>query len=81
MQKSIHYFHHFAVFLHQKDQMSDIVLNMFSLCLQEHMIQNEVSILSKVKHPNIVELIEEFDSHTELFLVMELVKVTILFSI
>jgi serine/threonine protein kinase len=39
------------------------------------MIQNEVDILKKVKHPNIVELIEEFDSHTELFLVIELVKV------
>lgn len=41
---------------------------------KEHMIQNEVSILKKIKHTNIVELIEEFDSHTELFLVMELVK-------
>ncbi|KAL4230830.1 Serine/threonine-protein kinase dclk1 [Mactra antiquata] len=41
---------------------------------KEHMIQSEVAILQKVKHPNIVELIEEFDSHTELFLVMELVK-------
>lgn len=41
------------------------------------MIQNEVDILKRVKHPNIVELIEEFDSHTELFLVMELIKVTI----
>ncbi|XP_053398574.1 serine/threonine-protein kinase DCLK1-like isoform X2 [Mercenaria mercenaria] len=41
---------------------------------KEHMIQNEVEILKKVKHPNIVELIEEFDSHTELFLVIELVK-------
>ena len=40
------------------------------------MIQNEVSILKKLKHPNIVELMEEFHSHTELFLVMELVKVT-----
>ena len=42
------------------------------------MIQNEVDILKKVKHPNIVELIEEFDSHTELFLVIELVKVNII---
>lgn len=45
---------------------------------QEHMIQNEVSILRRVKHPNIVLLIEEMDVPTELYLVMELVKVCIL---
>lgn len=39
------------------------------------MIQNEVSILRRVKHPNIVLLIEEMDVPTELYLVMELVKV------
>ncbi|XP_051032922.1 serine/threonine-protein kinase DCLK1 isoform X1 [Phodopus roborovskii] len=41
---------------------------------KEHMIQNEVSILRRVKHPNIVLLIEEMDVPTELYLVMELVK-------
>ncbi|XP_078258471.1 serine/threonine-protein kinase DCLK1-like [Rhinoraja longicauda] len=41
---------------------------------KEHMIQNEVSILRRVKHPNIVLLIEEMDTPNELFLVMELVK-------
>ncbi|MBN3278645.1 DCLK1 kinase, partial [Polyodon spathula] len=41
---------------------------------KEHMIQNEVSILRRVKHPNIVLLIEEMDTYTELYLVMELVK-------
>uniref|UniRef100_A0A8C5EEI6 Serine/threonine-protein kinase DCLK2 n=1 Tax=Gouania willdenowi TaxID=441366 RepID=A0A8C5EEI6_GOUWI len=41
---------------------------------KEHMIQSEVSILRRVKHPNIVLLIEEIDTPTELFLVMELVK-------
>ncbi|WAQ99903.1 DCLK1-like protein [Mya arenaria] len=41
---------------------------------KEQMIQNEVAILKRVKHPNIVELVEDFHSHTELFLVMELVK-------
>lgn len=39
------------------------------------MIQNEVSILRRVKHPNIVLLIEEVDTYNELYLVMELVKV------
>ncbi len=42
---------------------------------QEHMIQNEVAILRRVKHPNIVLLIEEMDTYSELYLVMELVKV------
>lgn len=46
------------------------------LCLQEHMIQNEVAILRRVKHPNIVLLIEEVDTYSELYLVMELVKVS-----
>ncbi|XP_064208784.1 serine/threonine-protein kinase DCLK1a isoform X3 [Anguilla rostrata] len=41
---------------------------------KEHMIQNEVSILRRVKHPNIVLLIEEMDTYGELYLVMELVK-------
>ncbi|XP_041797403.1 serine/threonine-protein kinase DCLK1b isoform X4 [Chelmon rostratus] len=41
---------------------------------KEHMIQSEVSILRRVKHPNIVLLIEEMDTHCELYLVMELVK-------
>ena len=40
------------------------------------MIQNEVAILKKIKHPNIIELKEEFNSHLELYLVMELVKVS-----
>lgn len=39
------------------------------------MIQNEVAILRRVKHPNIVLLIEEMDTYNELYLVMELVKV------
>ncbi|CAG00429.1 unnamed protein product, partial [Tetraodon nigroviridis] len=39
---------------------------------KEHMIQNEVAILRRVKHPNIVLLIEEVDTYNELYLVMEL---------
>ncbi|KAI1238587.1 hypothetical protein IHE44_0013322 [Lamprotornis superbus] len=40
----------------------------------EHLIENEVSILRRVKHPNIIMLIEEMDTPSELYLVMELVK-------
>uniref|UniRef100_A0AAZ3RJS0 Doublecortin-like kinase 1a n=1 Tax=Oncorhynchus tshawytscha TaxID=74940 RepID=A0AAZ3RJS0_ONCTS len=43
---------------------------------KEQMIQNEVAILRRVKHPNIVLLIEEMDTYSELYLVMELVKDT-----
>ena len=39
------------------------------------MIENEVSILRRMKHPNIILLIEDYDSLRELYLVMELVKV------
>ena len=42
---------------------------------KEQMIENEVSILRRVQHPNIIQLIEEFDFPSELYLVMELVKV------
>ncbi|XP_077984974.1 serine/threonine-protein kinase DCLK1-like isoform X2 [Glandiceps talaboti] len=41
---------------------------------KEHMIESEVSILRRVKHPNIILLLAEYDSPTELYLIMELVK-------
>ncbi|KAK2171633.1 hypothetical protein NP493_1046g00060 [Ridgeia piscesae] len=45
-----------------------------SLCRgREQMIHTEVSILRCLKHSNIVQLIEDFETTDELFLVMELV--------
>ncbi|XP_077558992.1 serine/threonine-protein kinase DCLK1-like isoform X2 [Haemaphysalis longicornis] len=41
---------------------------------KEQMIANEVAILRRVQHPNVVRLVEEFDVGSELYLVMELVK-------
>ncbi|XP_016411038.1 serine/threonine-protein kinase DCLK2-like isoform X8 [Sinocyclocheilus rhinocerous] len=41
---------------------------------KEHLIECEVAVLRRVKHPNIIMLIEEVDTPTELYLVMELVK-------
>uniref|UniRef100_A0A8D2ZSI3 Serine/threonine-protein kinase DCLK2 n=1 Tax=Scophthalmus maximus TaxID=52904 RepID=A0A8D2ZSI3_SCOMX len=41
---------------------------------KEHLIENEVAVLRKVKHPNIIMLVEELDTASELYLVMELVK-------
>ena len=40
---------------------------------REYMIENEVGILRRVHHPNVVLLVDEFDSQEKLFLVMELV--------
>lgn len=42
---------------------------------QEHLIENEVAVLRRVKHPNVIMLVEEVDTPSELCLVMELVKV------
>uniref|UniRef100_H3B4S0 non-specific serine/threonine protein kinase n=1 Tax=Latimeria chalumnae TaxID=7897 RepID=H3B4S0_LATCH len=47
---------------------------------KEHLIENEVAILRRVKHPNIIMLIEEVDTSSELYLVMELVKHGSLFA-
>ncbi|XP_028310253.1 serine/threonine-protein kinase DCLK2 isoform X2 [Gouania willdenowi] len=41
---------------------------------KEHLIENEVAVLRRVKHPNIILLVEEVDTPSELYLVMELVK-------
>ncbi|XP_076830175.1 serine/threonine-protein kinase DCLK2 isoform X2 [Brachyhypopomus gauderio] len=41
---------------------------------KEHLIENEVAVLRRVKHPNIIMLIEEVETSSELYLVMELVK-------
>lgn len=43
---------------------------------KEHMIESEVSILRRVHHPNIIQLVAEYDTHSELYLVMELIKVS-----
>ena len=48
------------------------------VCLyqQEHLIENEVAVLRRVRHPSIIQLIEVDETPTQLFLVMELVKVS-----
>ena len=42
---------------------------------KEHMIENEIEIMKLCNQPNIVKLIEEFETQTEIYLIMELVKV------
>ncbi|KAK2166677.1 hypothetical protein NP493_1310g00030 [Ridgeia piscesae] len=41
---------------------------------KEHMVENEIAIMKECNHPNIVRLIEEFETPGEIYLVMELVK-------
>jgi len=41
---------------------------------RDDMIYNEVRILKKLNHPNIVKLIEEFDFPKQLYLILELVQ-------
>ena len=44
------------------------------------MVENEIEIMKRCKHENIIKLIEEFETPTELYLVMELVKVFIILT-
>ncbi|CAN9509351.1 unnamed protein product [Ophioblennius macclurei] len=43
-------------------------------CGKEHLIENEVAVLRRVRHPSIIELVEVDETPSQLFLVMELVK-------
>ncbi|CAM4870006.1 unnamed protein product [Rotaria socialis] len=40
----------------------------------EYLIENELSILRRVKHPNIIKLVEEFQNELKYFLVLEYVS-------
>ncbi len=48
-------------------------MNEFS---QEYLIENELAILRRVKHPNIIKLVEEFQNDLKYFLVFEYVSVS-----
>ncbi|XP_056299332.1 serine/threonine-protein kinase DCLK2-like [Pseudoliparis swirei] len=43
-------------------------------CGKEHLIENEVAVLRRVRHPSIIQLLEVDETSSQLFLVMELVK-------
>jgi hypothetical protein len=43
-------------------------------------VDNETAILRRISHPNIVQLIEEYESAKEIFLVLELVQVWCIIS-
>ncbi|XP_041100855.1 serine/threonine-protein kinase DCLK3-like isoform X2 [Polyodon spathula] len=40
---------------------------------KEHMIENEISIIKSLSHPNIVRLLEEYETESEIYLIMEFV--------
>ena len=58
-----------------KTQFALKIINKSKCKGKEAMIASEVAILRKVKHTNIIQLIDDFDYANELYLVMELVKV------
>jgi Protein kinase domain len=43
---------------------------------KEAMVENEIAIIKACRHPNIVKLYEEYETKNEIYLVMELVKVS-----
>ncbi|XP_041102666.1 serine/threonine-protein kinase DCLK3-like [Polyodon spathula] len=40
---------------------------------KEHMIENEISIIKSLSHPNVVRLLEEYETDSEVYLIMEFV--------
>lgn len=42
------------------------------------MIENELKILRKVKHQNIIKLVEEYKSEHHFYLIVELIRVNFL---
>ncbi|KAF6029327.1 CaMKI [Bugula neritina] len=49
------------------------VIDRTALRGKEESLQNEISVLQKLKHPNIVQLLDVFDDKSHVYLVMELV--------
>ncbi len=48
---------------------------------KENMIENEIYIMKSCNHPNIVKLYEEFETKDEVYLVTDLVKVSVFFEL
>lgn len=47
---------------------------------REFMIDNEVSLLKRIHHPNVIQLLQDFDFDNELYLITELVTVGLVTS-
>lgn len=57
------------------------VIDKSKLREKEYMVENEISIMKNCRHHNIVRLYEEFETPSWIYLVMELVKVSLCFAI
>ena len=51
-----------------------LIVRQSSTLPQEDMIENEVAIMRLCRHPNIVKLIEEFETIEHIYLILELVR-------
>jgi len=53
------------------------IINRAKVFGREDIIENELKIMRSVNHPNIIKLIEDFETDNEIILVMELLQVCI----
>ena len=51
------------------------IINRAKVFGREDIIENELKIMRSVNHPNIIKLIEDFETDNEIILVMELLQV------
>ena len=52
------------------------IINRAKVFGREDIVENELKIMKSVNHPNIIKLIEDFETDNEIILVMELLQVT-----
>ena len=50
------------------------IISLQILLLQEDMIENEIAIMRLCRHPNIIKLVEEFETLENIYLILELVR-------
>ncbi|XP_006635782.2 serine/threonine-protein kinase DCLK3 isoform X1 [Lepisosteus oculatus] len=41
---------------------------------KEHMIENEISIIKSLSHPNVVRLLQDYETESDIYLIMEIVQ-------
>ena len=54
------------------------IINRAKVFGREDIVENELKIMKSVNHPNIIKLIEDFETDNDIILVMELLQVTCL---
>ena len=56
------------------------IINRAKVFGREDIVENELKIMRSVNHPNIIKLIEDFETNNEIILVMELLQVTCVYA-